>query len=122
LALFAHRATAAPVVPAVTGRLRANVSSAKQCQRLREHPIDSIGVSSRRERSSRSSVFGAERNASAALAFKGDAYGCPETSAKAKVETTMGDCWMPRLVSPLDIISLHAATGAPDIRFDLVII
>lgn len=123
LALFAHRATAAPVVLAshwsAGAPLFLALNSAKGFESIQSIRIGV--VLDEKDPAGPASLEDIERTASAALAFKGGRrVWLSGDSAKGKVETIDGRSLDATAYSPLDIISLHAATGAPDIRFDLV--
>jgi hypothetical protein len=123
LALFAHRATAAPVVLAshwsAGAPLFLALNSAKGFESIQSIRIGV--VLDEKDPAGPSSLEDIERTRVAALAFKGGRrVWLSGDSAKGKVETVDGRSLDANAYSPLDIISLHAATGASDVRFDLV--
>lgn len=123
LALFAHRATAASVVLAshwsAGAALFLALNSAKGFESIQSIRIGV--VLDEKDPAGPSSLEDIERTATAALAFKGGRrVWLSGDSARGEVETVDGRLLGANAYSPLDIISLHAATGAPDVRFDLV--
>ena len=126
LALFAHRATAAPVVLASHWMAGAAVflalNSAKGfeiVQSIRLGAIvdeqDPVGPAALEDMER---VHGA---APAALVFEGGRRAwLSGDAAKGKVESVDGQSLDATAFSTFDIASLHAATEAPDVRFDLV--
>jgi len=124
LALFAHRATATPVVLASHWMAGSYVSGTQQCQgfeivrSIRFGAIvdekDSVGPAAIEDMER---VHGA---APAALVFEGGRrVWLSGDAAKSKVESVDGRS-LATAFSTFDTVSLHAATGAPDIRFDPV--
>ncbi|WP_193200281.1 hypothetical protein [Nostoc sp. MG11] len=126
LAMFAHRAIAAPVVLASHWMAGAAVflalNSAKgfeSVQSIRLGAIvdekDPVGPAALEDMER---VHGA---APAALVFEGGRrVWLSGDAAKGKVESVDGRSLDATAFSTFDTASLHAATGAPDVRFDLV--
>lgn len=126
LALFAHRATAAPVVLASHWMAGAAtflaLSSAKgfeSIQSIRLGAIvdeqDSVGPAALEDMER---VHGA---APPALVFEGGRrVWLSGDAANGKIESVDGRSLDATAFSTFDTVSLHAATGAPDVRFDLV--
>jgi hypothetical protein len=126
LAMFAYRATAAPVV--LTSHWLAGAATflalncAKGFDRIQSIKLgaivdekDSVGPAAIEEMER---VHGA---APAALIFKdGRRVWLSGDDAKGKFEAVDGRSLDATAFSTFDTASLHAATGAPDIRFDLV--
>ncbi|MBW4485826.1 MAG: hypothetical protein KME14_25145 [Tildeniella torsiva UHER 1998/13D] len=126
LALFAHRATAAPVVLASHWMAGAavflalnSVKGFESIQSIRLGAIvdekDSVGPAALEDMER---LHGA---APAALVFEGGRrVWLSGDAAKGTVESVDGRSLDATAFSTFDTASLHAATGAPDIRFDLV--
>lgn len=126
LALFAHRATAAPVVLASHWMAGAAtflaLNSAKGfdiVQSIRLGAIvdekDLVGPAALEDMER---VHGA---APPALVFEGGRrVWLSGDAAKGKIESVDGRSLDATAFSTFDTVSLHAATGAPDVRFDLV--
>lgn len=125
LALFAHRATAAPVVLASQWAAGAAVflalDSAKGFEQVRSITIgvvldekDAAGPLALEDLKRLSEV------APAALVFKGGRRTwLSGDDIKGKIKAIDGRALEANAYSPFDIISLYAATGAPDIRLYL---
>jgi hypothetical protein len=126
LALFAHRATAAPVVLASHWMAGAAaflaLNSAKGFESIQSIRIGAI--LDEKDPAGPSSLEDMERvheNAPAALVFEGGRrVWLSGDAAKGKVESIDGRALDATAFSSFDIVSLHAATGASDVRFDLV--
>jgi hypothetical protein len=126
LAMFAHRATAAPVVLASHWMAGAAtllaLSSAKGFESVRSIRLgaivdekDPVGPAALEDMAR---VHGA---APAALAFEGGRrVWLSGDAAKGKIESVDGRSLDATAFSTFDTASLHIATGAADIRFDLV--
>ena len=126
LALFAHRATAAPVVLAshwMAGAATFLALNSAQgfdiVQSIRLGAIvdeqDSVGPAALEDMER---VHGA---APPALVFEGGRrVWLSGDAAKGKIKSVDGRSLDATAFSTFDIVSLHAATGAPDVRFDLV--
>jgi hypothetical protein len=126
LALFAHRATATPVVFASHWMAGAAtflaLNSAKDFEIVRSIRVgaivdekDPVGPAALEDMER---VHGA---APAALVFEGgQRVWLPGDAAKSKVESVDGRSLDATAFSTFDTASLHAATGAADVRFDLV--
>ncbi|MBW4581722.1 MAG: hypothetical protein KME42_19295 [Tildeniella nuda ZEHNDER 1965/U140] len=126
LALFAHRATAAPVVLASHWMVGAAVflalNSAKGFEIVQSIRLGAIV--DEQDPVGPSAIEDMERvheMAPAALAFEGGRrVWLSGNAAKGKVESVDGRSLDATAFSTFDTVSLHAATGAPNIRFDLV--
>ncbi|WP_375506658.1 hypothetical protein [uncultured Nostoc sp.] len=126
LALFAHRATAAPVVLASHWMAGAAtflaLNSAKGFESVQSIRIGAI--LDEKDPAGSSSLEDMERVhelAPAALVFEGGRrVWLSGDAAKGKVESVDGRSLDATAFSSFDIVSLHAATGASDVRFDLV--
>jgi hypothetical protein len=126
LAMFAHRATAAPVVLASHWMAGAAtllaLNSAKGFDRVRSIRLgaivdeqDSVGPAAIEDMER---VHGM---APPALVFAGGRrVWLSGDDAKGKIESIDGRSLDATAFSTFDTVSLYAATGAPDIRFDLV--
>lgn len=124
VALFAYRATAAPIVLASHWAGGAAVflalKSAEAFQTVRS--ITVAAVLDEKDQSGPASSEDMERlgQAAATLGFEGGRrVWLTGDSARSEVETVDGRLVDAEAFSPFDIISLYAATGASDIRFDL---
>ncbi len=126
LALFAHRATAAPVVLASHWMAGAAAFLALNSARGFEG-IQSIKIGAvldEKDPTGPAALEDMERiyeKAPAALVFEGGRrVWLSGDSAKGNVETVDGRSLDGTAFSSFDIVSLYAATGASDVRFDLV--
>lgn len=125
LALFAHRATAAPVVLASHWAAGAALFVALEACRGIEH-VKAIRVGvvlDEKDPAGPASYEDIERMAEAADALgfvDGRRAWLDGDLAKRKITAIDGRILEADAFAPFDVISLHAVTGAPDIRFDLV--
>lgn len=126
LALFAHRATAAPVVLASHWMAGAAaflaLNSAKGFESIQSIRLGAI--LDEKDPAGPASLEDMERvhgAAPAALIFKdGRRVWLSGDAAKGQVESVDGRSLDATAFSTFDIASLYAATGAPNVRFDLV--
>lgn len=125
VALFAHRAKAAPVVLASHwssgAALFLALNSAKSFETVRSVRIGV--VLDEKDAAGPASYADMDRSNQAtpdSLAFKGGRrVWLSGDSAKGQIQAIDGRVLDAEAYAPLDIISLHAATGASDVRFDL---
>lgn len=126
LAMFAHRATAAPVVLASHWMAGAAVFLALNSVKGFEviHSIQIGAILDENDPAGPASLEDMERvhgAAPPAMVFEGGRrVWLSGDAAKGKIESIDGRSLDATAFSTFDIASLHAATGAPNVRFDLV--
>jgi hypothetical protein len=126
LAMFAHRATAAPIVLASHWMAGAAVllalNSAKGFERVQSIKLGAIV--DKKDPVGPAAIEDMERvhgAAPPALVFEGGRrVWLPSDAAKGKFTSIDGRSLDATAYSTFDTASLHAATGAPDVRFDLM--
>ncbi|MBE9160213.1 NAD(P)-dependent oxidoreductase [Nodosilinea sp. LEGE 06152] len=126
LAMFAHRAAAAPVVLASHWMAGAAVFLALNSVKGFEviHSIQIGAILDENDPAGPASLEDMERvhgAAPSAMVFEGGRrVWLSGDAAKGKIESIDGRSLDATAFSTFDIASLHAATGAPNVRFDLV--